>query len=283
MNRLLCLARLGFAGALAAATPTFQHDVLPLFEQRCTSCHGAKAAAKLDLRSLATVVAGGASGRVIEPGYPNASLLWKRIASDSMPVGGKPLSEEEKILIRAWIEKGQFPPATSEPNRFDQGRKFWSYQKPVKPTVPAVTHRNQVRTPIDAYILAKLHPKGLDLNPEAIREKLIRRAYLDLTGLPPTPEETQALVKDRSLRAYEAVIDRLLASPHYGERWARHWLDIAGYADGNGYLGDEPRTEALSRLGNPRAEQGPAVQRVSGRSACGRSACGLAHGRAVIA
>jgi hypothetical protein len=235
------------AGTSGAATPTFQHDVLPLFEQRCNSCHSAKPSAGLDLRTLASVMTGGASGKVVEPGKPDASVLWKKIDSGAMPMGGKPLSAEEKSLVREWIEKGQFPspeaPA-SESRITDEARKFWSFQKPVKAPMPRIVHRDRIRTPIDAFILAKLEAKKMALNPEASREKLIRRAYFDLIGLPPTPDEVQAFVKDKSPHAYETVVDRLLASPRYGERWARHWLDVAGYADGNGYLGDEPRTEA---------------------------------------
>jgi hypothetical protein len=185
---------------------------------------------------------------VVVPGKPEYSVLWKKIASDAMPLGGKQLTPEEKDLVRRWIETGQFPGARAESlpeGKFsEQARQFWSYKKPVKRIAPAVKNRNQVRNAIDAFILQKLEAKGLRLNPEAPREKLIRRAYYDLTGLPPSPEEVRAFVKDNSEGAYEALLDRLLNSERYGERWARHWLDTAGYADGNGFLGDEPRTHA---------------------------------------
>ena len=234
-----------------AATPTFQHDVLPLFEKRCAGCHGAKPSAGLDVRDLASVMKGGASGKAIEPGKPESSLLWTKIDSGAMPMGGAPLTADEKNLVRTWIEQGQFPlsitasAADSPESRInDQARKFWSYQRPVKKPAPQVKHAEQVRTPIDRFILEKLEAQAMAMNPEASREKLIRRAYFDLTGMPPTPEKVAAFVRDKSANGYEALIDSLLASPHYGERWARHWLDVGGYADSNGYLGDEPRTLA---------------------------------------
>ncbi len=237
------------ASALAAQVPTFQHDVLPMFERRCISCHGAAKTADLDMRTLAALMKGGASGSVIQPGRPDASFLWKKIASDAMPLGGKQLTPDEKELVRRWIESGQFPGSSSSPKsedgKFsDRARRHWSYRKPAKHTPPLVKNRAQVRNPIDAFILQKLEAKNLRLNPEASREKLIRRAYFDVTGLPPSPEEVKAFAADSSPGSYEALVGRLLSSQHYGERWARHWLDAAGYADGNGFLGDEPRTHA---------------------------------------
>ncbi|MSV30852.1 MAG: DUF1553 domain-containing protein [Bryobacterales bacterium] len=236
------------AGSASAQVPTFQHDILPLFEKRCNSCHGQAKTANLDTRTLAGIMAGGASGPVVEPGKPDASFLWKKIVSDAMPLGGKQLTPSEKDLVRRWIAQGQFPGTTpenpSEAKIRDRASQFWSYQKPVKRNPPAVKNAAAVRSPIDAFVLHKLEAKGLRLNPEAAREKLIRRAYFDLTGLPPTPEEVQSFAADGSPVAYAGLIDRLLASERYGERWARHWLDTAGYADGNGFLGDEPRAHA---------------------------------------
>src|SRR5258708_21566246 len=182
-----------FPVALTAGIPTFQHDVLPMFEQRCIACHGAKASGGLDLRTLASVMSGGTNGKVVEPGKPDASRLWKMIDSGAMPMGSKSLSLEEKNLVREWIEKGQFESRPSS-----ETRKFWSYQKPVKLPPPRVAHRDQVRTPVDAFILARLEAAKMALNPEASREKLSRRAYFDLTGLPPTPEEAVAFVLDKS-------------------------------------------------------------------------------------
>ncbi len=122
-----------------------------------------------------------------------------------------------------------------------QQRKYWAFQKVVRPPAPAVKHARWVRNPIDAFLLAKLEAKGIAPGPEADKVTLLRRVSFDLIGLPPTPEETQAFLADRSPKAYEKVVDRLLASPHYGERWARHWLDLARYAESEGFKADEPR------------------------------------------
>ena len=237
---------LALASQAAAQVPTFQHDVLPLFEKRCTSCHGAARTSNLDLRTLESLMKGGASGQVVEPGKPDASFLWKKISSDAMPLGGTQLTADEKALVRRWIEQGQFPGAAKSAERVfsERARRFWSYQKPVKHQPPVVANAAQVRNPIDGFVLSRLEQKGLRLNREASREKLIRRAYFDITGLPPTPGEVKAFVAGNRPGAYAALLDRLLASDRYGERWARHWLDTAGYADGNGFLGDEPRTHA---------------------------------------
>jgi hypothetical protein len=240
-----------FTGALTAATPTFQHDVLPLMEQRCIGCHGEEASAGLDLRTLESVLKGSSGGPAIEPGNAERSVLWEKIESDVMPIGGDPLSAGEKTMVRDWIENGQFPTrdldaeAASAIERVrEQAKGYWAFQKPIKHPTPEVARVEQVRTPIDAFILEELEDAGTTLNPETSREKLIRRVYLDLTGLPPTPEEVQSFVIDESSRTYGDLVDRLLDSPAYGKRWARHWMDVAGYADGNGFLGDEPRTHS---------------------------------------
>ena len=240
------------AGTSAAqAIPTFQHHVLPLFEQRCIACHGEVASSGLDLRSLEAVIRGSSGGPAIVPGDAAGSVLWKKIASDEMPVGGAPVSTEEKRLVREWIEKGHFPQRNLEAEALEAEERVrkaaagvWAFEPPQKRAAPKVAGASRARTPIDAFILEKLEAAGLSLNPEADRETLIRRAYLDLTGLPPSPEEVASFVEDKSPQAYEQLVDRLLDSPAYGERWARHWMDVAGYADGNGFLGDEPRTHA---------------------------------------
>src|SRR5205807_10654803 len=143
---------------------------------------------------------------------------------------------------KAWIDAGAPGDVTVKiddgPDRqvTDEDRKFWSFRPPVRPPVPSVKQRERVRNAIDAFVLAALEKKGLTLSPEAERLTLLRRASFDLTGLPPTPRELDAFLADRSADAYEKVIDRLLASKHYGERWGRHWLDLAGYADSEGIL-----------------------------------------------
>src|SRR5207302_2356774 len=189
-------------------------------------------------------------GPVIAPGKPERSLMWKMIESDQMPQGGK-LTTAEKQLIKSYIQYGRFPQATAESEAAVQAREaarisaedrnWWSFRKPVKPAVPAVKNTSQVRTPIDAFVLSQLERKGWKMQPEADRTTLIRRTYFDLVGLPPTPAEVQAFVEDKSPNAWEKVIDRLLASPHYGEQWGRHWLDVAGYSDSRGDAGDSDR------------------------------------------
>src|SRR6266566_2072229 len=132
-------------------------------------------------------------------------------------------------------------PATAAKKFTDQQRRYWAFQKVVKPPLPAVKRRDWARNPIDAFILARLEEKGVQPNPPADKITLLRRASLDLMGLPPTPEEAQAFLADQSPDAFAKVVDRLLASPHYGERWGRHWLDLARYADSNGFKSDETR------------------------------------------
>ncbi len=233
-----------------AATPTFQHEVLPLMEKKCIACHGGKTPmAGLDLRTLDGVVAGSSKGSVVTPGNPDASRLWIMVRDGKMPMGGSPLSEDEKQLIREWIEKGQFPVAgdAKSSNRADKitekARQWWSFRKPVKPPLPTVRAAN-VRTAIDAFVEQKLEEKKWTLAPEADKRTLVRRAYFDLLGMPPTPEQVNEFLADTKPDAWERLIDRLLASPHYGERWGRHWLDVVGYSDSIGNSTDEIRTLA---------------------------------------
>jgi hypothetical protein len=235
------------AGAQRA--PLFKSEIMPVLEKNCVSCHGdQKKMAALDLSTFSGVMTGGSSGPVIAPGKPERSLLWKLIEADKMPMGGK-LTAAEKQLIKTYIEQGRFPKEemdAAEQAReaaliTPQARSWWSFRKPVKSRVPAVKNNDQVRTPIDAFILAKLEAKGWKMRPEADRATLLRRAYFDLTGLPPSPAEVAAFLEDRSPDAYANVIEKLLASPHYGEHWGRHWLDVAGYSDTRGDAGDSDR------------------------------------------
>jgi hypothetical protein len=237
--------------ASAQRDPLFKTEILPVLEKNCVTCHNPqRSMAKLDLSSFTGMMAGSSSGPVIAPGKPERSLMWKLIENDQMPQGGK-LTVAEKQLIKSYIQYGRFPAATAETEAAirakeaarvtDKDRNWWSFKKPVKPAVPAVTNEAQVRTPIDNFVLAQLEHRGWKLQPEADRATLIRRAYFDLTGLPPTPAEVKAFVDDKSSDAWEKVIDRLLASPHYGEQWGRHWLDVAGYSDSRGDAGDSDR------------------------------------------
>jgi mono/diheme cytochrome c family protein len=240
------------APAAAQRAPQFKSEVQPVLEKNCVGCHGGKQKmAGLDLSSFAGMMAGGASGPVIAPNKPDHSLLWKLVESGQMPMGGK-LSAAEKQLLHAYIEQGRFPAAANEAELEARDnakikpadREWWSFQKPVRPAVPAIKNAAEVKTPIDTFILSKLEARNWKMQAEADRATLIRRAYLDLTGLLPTPTQVQAFAADPSPNAYEKVVDELLASPRYGEEWGRHWLDIAGYSDTVGDASDRDRESA---------------------------------------
>ncbi len=188
---------------------------------------------------------GGGSGNSIIFGKSAESLLVKMIAGQiegkRMPMAGDPLSEGQIGLIRAWIDQGAAWPEDSTKTA-EQDRKHWAYVQPARPALPAVKKKAWPRNPIDTFVLAKLEKEGLNPSPEADRARLIRRLSLDLVGLPPSVEEVDAFLEDKRPDAYERVVERLLASPHYGERWARHWLDLARYADSHGYESDPLRS-----------------------------------------
>lgn len=223
----------------------FAKDIQPILQQACYPCHGPEqtmAELRLDVKGLA--LRGGVSGPVIVPGNSQESRLVKRIlglgGEARMPFGRDPLSEEQIARIRTWIDQGAVWPADAA----DAGAKparHWAYVKPVRPNRPPVKDKGWVRNPIDQFVLARLEKEGLRPSPEADKATLIRRVYLDLMGLPPSIKEVDDFLADRRADAYEKVVDRLLASPHYGERWARPWLDLARYADSNGYEKDRPR------------------------------------------
>ncbi len=232
----------------AQRPPSFQHEVRPIFEQACFQCHGAeKPMAGLDARSIASLMAGGAGGSAIVPGDPDNSPLIQQLESGKMPMGGEKLTPARIQLVKAWIRDGRFPSldaALDEARKnkiTDEDRKHWAFQPPRKHEPPTVKEASRVRTPIDAFALERLEAQGWSFNPDADRATLIRRAYLDLIGIPPTPEEVRAFVDDPNPKAYDELVDRLLASPHYGERWGRHWLDVAGYSDSVGNAADELR------------------------------------------
>jgi mono/diheme cytochrome c family protein len=226
--------------------PAAAAQIPPVIQARCTSCHGEKsAAAGLRLHTVADALKGSLNGPVIVEGFSDKSLLVRRVASHNMPPkgAGDPLKSEEINAIREWIDRGgfnelitfnaadrPFSPLEAPPITPEQ-RKFWAFQKPLPAPIPAVKNKARVRTPIDAILLSKLEANGLTFSPDAPNGKLLRRAYLDLTGLPPTPAEIDEFHQDND---YEKLIDKLLASPRYGERWARQWLDTAGYVDTTG-------------------------------------------------
>jgi mono/diheme cytochrome c family protein len=231
-------------------TPITQNDVIPIMLVRCTVCHGGRRQeGGLDLRSKAAMLKGGKSGPAIVIGKPEESLVVKKIEAGEMPpkqklivVGVKPVTPGETHKIAKWIAQGApeiasaptFAGTEKDPLVHQKDRLFWAFQTPHRPEPPKVHHTDRVRNAIDAFLLAKLEAKHLSFSPEADRSTLIRRATFDLTGMPPEPAEVKAFLADKDPQAYEKLIDKLLASPRYGERWGRYWLDLAGYADSEG-------------------------------------------------
>ncbi len=221
----------------------FARDVRPILESKCYACHGPKKQQsdfRLDDRSRA--FRGGTEGVAIVPGHADRSALVHRIApeadpDEAMPPKGDRLTPEQVAAVRAWVDKGAIWPE-------DTGRALaghWAFRAPTRPAPPEVRDRSWPRNPVDRFVLARLEAEGLTPSPEADRATLIRRLSLDLVGLPPTIAEVDAFVADGSPDAYEKAVDRLVASPHYGERWGRHWLDVARYADTDGFEKDKAR------------------------------------------
>ncbi len=238
LSALPLTVALSLPGQTAQPGRTFEKDVLPILRAHCFDCHsGSDARAKLNLESAAGLLKGGRSGPAIVPGRSAESLLVQRIkgqgGKEQMPLGFAPLSAAQVTVICDWIDQGA-KEGTATPTH-------WSYVPPVKAPLPVVQNRRWVRNPIDAFVLARLEKEGLRPSPEASKETLIRRVYLDLIGLPPSPTEIDAFLRDQSPSAYEKVVDSLLANPHFGERMARPWLDLARYADSDGYEKDANR------------------------------------------
>jgi mono/diheme cytochrome c family protein len=231
---------------LAQQTPPpvdFERDIRPIFKASCLKCHGAekpKGQFRLDLRAAA--FRGGAGGKAILPGKGRESLLYKLLVDDDeearMPQKAPRLPAAKIELIRRWIDEGARWPEEAGAAE----AAHWSLRPLTKPAAPPM--KPWCRTPVDAFVLAKLEDKGFAPSPEADRRTLLRRVTYDLTGLPPTPEEMDAFLGDVSADAYEKAVDRLLASPRHGERWARHWLDAIHYADTHGHDQDRPRANA---------------------------------------
>ena len=222
----------------------FTADIQPLFAARCLSCHGAdKHEGGLRLHRKADALAGGDRGAIFQPGNSAESRIVQLVSGEgvdgvTMPPEGDSLTHEQIGLLRAWIDQGAaWPDDAAERVSSDH----WSFQPVATPQPPEVRDAAWVRNPIDRFILARLEAEGIAPSPEADRPTLIRRLSLDLTGLPPTPSEVEAFVNDAGPMAWENLVDRLLSSPHYGERWGRHWLDQARYADSDGYEKDTAR------------------------------------------
>ncbi len=218
----------------------FEHAVLPILEKHCLQCHGGSVPqGGLDVGSRTGLIKGGSQGTAIVPGSARESLLYRRVLDGEMPIGSERLSQVELETIRRWIDQGapSSKPETALPRTpidDPRDREHWAFQPPQRPSIPTVERRKRVRTPIDAFILAELEKRKLSFSPEANPIALLRRAHFDLIGLPPTPQQVDDFLSDPSTSGYEKMIEGLLDSPHYGERWGRHWLDIAGYADSEG-------------------------------------------------
>ncbi len=261
---LACLPS-GRSGLAQEAEPSpeqvqfFESKIRPVLAENCYKCHGPeKQKSDLRLDSRASMLTGGLLGPAIEPGDPDKSLLVAAIRHDDellkMPPSGK-LDAEKVANLTRWVQMGapwpggdasaEAPPARrAEFAITDKDRSHWAFQPVERPDVPDVQNAGWVRNPIDAFILAKLEAEGLQPNPPAEKHELIRRAYYNLTGLPPTPDEVAAFLADDAPDAYERMIDRLLDSPRYGEAWGRHWLDLVRFAETNSYERDNPKPHA---------------------------------------
>ena len=236
----------GLAAASRSEDVTFEQHIRPILKANCFHCHGEsdELKGKLDVRLARLILKGGETGPAIAPGKPTESLLLAKVKSGEMPEGEKKLRPEQIDLIEKWIAGGAKTLRTEpdDPAQLvftEEERNFWSFQPVTRPPIP-VGQEAAARTPIDLFLLQKLAERSLTLSPEAPKETLIRRATFDLIGLPPTPEEIAVFTNDTSPDAYERLLDKLLASPRYGERWGRHWLDAAGYADSDGYTDKDP-------------------------------------------
>jgi mono/diheme cytochrome c family protein len=221
----------------------FENNIRPILANNCYSCHGDATSGGLKLDSREALLKGGELGPVLVPGDPDKSLIITAVHQTTklkMPKGGK-LTPQEVADLTEWVKHGAVWPKSAPGTVFsasvktgvitDKQRAFWSYQPLKIVPVPEVKDTHWAKTPIDKFVLAKMLDAGIKPSAQADRRTLIRRATYDLTGLPPTPEEVEAFEKDKSPRAWESLIDRLLASPKYGERWGRHWLDVARYAE----------------------------------------------------
>ena len=238
----------------------YEKEVAPVLKNNCFKCHGAdekKIRGGLRLTSRGSILAGGDSGPAANLEKPDQSLLLLAITNkrpdngDMMPPTGK-LSEKEIATLTRWVKEGVPVPAALLGDDTQQhheaggvitpeSKNYWAYKPVTRLAVPAIKNTDWVKSPLDAFILAKLEARGLKPNPHADRIALVRRAYYDLIGLPPTPEQVDEFLADSATDAFARLVDKLLASPHYGEKWGRHWLDVVRYAETNGYERDGPK------------------------------------------
>ena len=236
-----------------SAPITYKRDVEPILHKNCYVCHGPSQQTNgLRLDHRADAVKGGYSGQAILPGDSASSALIRRVASDKdgfkMPLAGPALSTREIAILRAWIDQGARWPEedTAVGKKADPSKveSLWSFRKIERPAEPEVSNTAWVRSPIDAFVLARLETEGIKPSGDTDKITLLRRLSFDVIGLPPTPDEATAFLEDDTPDTYERLVDRLLESPHYGEKWARYWLDLARYADSDGYEKDLDRPYA---------------------------------------
>jgi len=256
-RKLKTLLILAFALISFSLVPTDHSDAqeaqpsdkefFAILKQKCLQCHGeAVQMSGLDLRTREAMLKGGERGPAVVPGNAEASLLYRRVAGLEKPVMPMapmpPLTSREIAVLKSWIDQSAKLSAPASQARekaiTPEDRSWWSFQKPTRHPIPTVADARWKKNPIDAFVKNAMDQKGLQPAPQADRHTLIRRAYLDLTGLLPSPQEMDAFVNDTSPQAYEKLIERLLSSPHYGERWGRFWLDVTRYADSSGYEHD---------------------------------------------
>ncbi|MFO0864174.1 MAG: DUF1549 domain-containing protein [Gemmataceae bacterium] len=209
----------------------FQKDIRPIFVEKCFACHGAlKQQGELRVDSVKGILEGGNNGPSIVAGKSGESLLMSHVlGADGRermppPKDGEAMNEKQVAILKRWIDEGAKAPAEDRPEA--DPRDHWAFRAPVRPAVPKTTSPLPLRNPIDAFVADQWTKRGLKPQGEADRRTLLRRLHLDLIGLPPTADELNAFAKDASADAYEKVVDRLLASPQYGERWGKHWMDI---------------------------------------------------------
>jgi hypothetical protein len=228
----------------------FRTRVAPILSRHCLECHnGSEPRGELNLALWHAALKGGESGPSITPGKPDESLLWQYVESDEMPQDRPPLSAAEKSILRQWIADGApWGEATIDPFLATTDRRagydWWSLQPVQSPQPPKLPEDRWSRNEVDSFVLARLREHGLSPAEETDRRTLIRRVTFDLLGLPPTPDEVDAFLKDEFPRAYERLVDRLLESPHYGERWARHWLDVVRFGESQGFERNHIRENA---------------------------------------
>jgi len=246
------------AAKMAQGLAVFKKHVRPVLLEHCVKCHGGQTVeSEFDLTDREKLLRGGSSGKVVEPGGVKSGALYDRITharKPGMPFKGEKLPDETIARIAEWIELGapyDAPLATSQDQSSwtekivaPEAREFWAFQPLSRREPPTVKAAGLARTPIDQFVLEKLEAKGLSLNAPADKVHLIRRAYFDLIGLPPPPEAVAAFLNDASSDAWGNLLDRLLVSPQYGERWARHWLDVSRFAESHGFEHDYDRPTA---------------------------------------